>query len=874
MTSGNPNTPPVPAAAALIVTPEALTPEQRERAEDYIARAGLPGLFVGALLAEQTWNIKPLLLDHGVVKLLRFSDPQLHLDQERFEECAELLLRSRQVTGGSARIENGVSGGQLWQRRCFYQRTLAEFDRPHEENLGAHPRDFALELLRSAARAKNAGIVHGHLCRRNIVIEAGVPILVDYGFRSWSFDLIVRSSEAAPELRRGERGDAGADVYGLGRVLQTLLADLLTDEERKLVAAMQDPNAYRRPPLDAVIDILFPGAAAHGVLVPPAGMLQPRTLKLGKVLGTDLEVAAPEPREDAKAEKDEPERSVEETLQWLKGTALIKGDVVQKIRDSMGTDAAADACVTEADKKSPERSSATTQPAAEEARARPAGKKRHRAARRKQEEQPQSAWTLLLALVIIAVAVIGIRRGFFEEQPAKEPRLIPYEQYWTSNMPSKMREVAAAAALEGDEKAELVIVEDALSGSQRPHVRAELLRIAFNARWEHELRPVDREVALKLALVELLRGGVRGLPPLDDVHPAVLLAVLANTEPDAEVPSLGRIPLQRLVSLPQPFGKAFQDLTALGVTSAADPAARSLARILLSEQSARVTQHFLRSGDDARLARGKLALLLRLNQPPAEVVWEAIKTDPAGALRESAGWFDGGTLVNWHDVPARQKALLMSGSLPEEQLRPEHYDDLLRFPVIELRPAVERKLLELYPPENRFTLQVLADQRNALTRDQTIALLTTLLTEKKLQYQLLDRWFGMKPDTGTVLEIVVARRSIQPDDPFSVRAAGYLKARDWSASLPDLKKLIVHQEALVRALAYAKLDAQDPKQALILQYGAAREPLENLRRQIRNKLDDVVGNWGPPPPEEADDSWAGLEEGGVEGQGGPPELPF
>ena len=44
---------------------------------------------------------------------------------------------------------------------------------------------------------------------------------------------------------------------------------------------------------------------------------------------------------------------------------------------------------------------------------------------------------------------------------------------------------------------------------------------------------------------------------------------------------------------------------------------------------------------------------------------------------------------------------------------------------------------------------------------------------------------------------------------------------------------------------------------MILQYGAAREPLDSLRKQIQMKLDDAGGNWGTPPLE---DDWKDMEE--------------
>ena len=894
MTSSSSNKPPPSGVQPLIVTPEALSREQRRVAEDYQQRAALPGVLVGALVGHAAWNIKPLVLDHGVLKILRFSDPHLAWDEERFSECVELMQRVAEVDAAGSRLETGVSSDQIWLRRSFFQRSLVEVGPITEASLGAEPSAFAIQLLQQALDWKSKGLVHGHVCAQNILIEGSSPVVVDHLFRRASPQLVLRTADAAPELQGGEWGDFSADVFGLAAVVRLLLGDRLTEEQKKVLAAMQDRDACRRPRLEIAVDLLFSAQAQQTAPVSRPAEAPPAELKLGKVLGTNLSVAqsassasVPPPAETAPPDR-LPAPTAAETLEWLKGTVVLTGAVVQKIRDEMapagagesgGSPRALPAAAprreeppASAGAAAGERGPAPDREVHEARRHSGVPRKKPRPGKRKEEERArkQSAWSVLLFLLVGVVLIVVLKRGFSSEPPVT-PANIPFENYWSSNLPSRMRAVALAAVVNGDERAELVIVEDALRGIARPNVHADLLRIAFDPRWESELSPQDRSAALKLALPKLLEGSVRSIPALESMHPAVLLAFLASMDVSVEPPgALARVPLGRLAGLPAPYGPAYQALAALDVSSVADPSSRALAKLLVGDASDPVLQRFLGGDGNLPRARARLEILLGLERSKvsAEQVLQAIESSPGGALKDLLQWFSLSALVRWNDVPARAKLALISGTIPDEGLRRENYIDLLRFPIMELRPAAKRKLLQgIFSPDAEETLGVLAGWNNRLSRDQTAMLLTAMLLPGKEQYAPLDAWFDTHPDSATVLDVLAARRAVKVDDPFSVRAAKYLRDQNTPLSLIQLKKLVLHQEALVRALAYARLDPKDPEQVLILQLGAKREPLESLRNQIRSKLDDagIRGDWPVPEavqaPEEEDEPGIEFPEG-------------
>jgi hypothetical protein len=212
----------------------------------------------------------------------------------------------------------------------------------------------------------------------------------------------------------------------------------------------------------------------------------------------------------------------------------------------------------------------------------------------------------------------------------------------------------------------------------------------------------------------------------------------------------------------------------------------------------------------------------------------------SGTLSEVLRWFDGTTLSHWKDVPSAQKLRLAAGVLPPEPLKLEQYADLLQFPVLSVRPEAAAALKQSFFPEGgHSTISLLASPKNRLTRYQNIFLLTALGLDKETRYSFIAKWFEMKPDPQTVLNLVIERRGITQIDPLNIEGARYVSDKNVEISRSQLQKLLMHQEPLARALAYAKLDLTKAVDVQILRKMLKEESSPELKEQIRLKLEDV-----------------------------------
>jgi hypothetical protein len=569
-----------------VITPEALTEVQAARAQSYILASGASGVFVGALVGEAAWDIKPLLLEHGVLSVLRFSDPAMVLHQAQYSFYNRL---SRSLPG-AALLRGAYSGGkadaQFWQRRLFYQRALSELEEIGEESLGVHPVTLAQKLVDVVKAWRRDNIIHGHLCPANVAVEEQSPVVMDYGLCALSSDLSQNAKDLAPEIGPGSLPTYASDIYGLGLVLGVLLEDFVSEEQDKVIGAMLSAAPAARPAIDQVIAGLFPGAAGASRAGVVRSLPERDGLKLGKVLGKHLQV---EQGEGAAMEEPQPasipargdlpqaadhrgrasKRAPADTLQWLKGTVVLGEDIVQKIKDSLaepGSDGEsaheeqpplAGGAEVEANKASDIRGRINTVE----------NVKSFIEKNEKREPPEKISWWFWVMLIVPLILVILHKQGVFSGRVDEEEdvRTIPYADYWQSNLTSKMKEVAAAAVSGKSEAAEMLIVKEALGGQNRPRVRSAFLRIAFNPQWEGELSPLDRQLALKLGLYELLGGQSGELPPLASAHPGVLFAIIGSLKMEDGERSLAGIPLHSLTALPAPYGPGFAELERLGI---------------------------------------------------------------------------------------------------------------------------------------------------------------------------------------------------------------------------------------------------------------------------------------------------------------------
>ena len=256
---------------------------------------------------------------------------------------------------------------------------------------------------------------------------------------------------------------------------------------------------------------------------------------------------------------------------------------------------------------------------------------------------------------------------------------------------------------------------------------------------------------------------------------------------------------------------------------------------------------YFNGNDDPVTAGAKLQALLAASNHNAEVLESTYRTLLSGGsvLRELVKWFEETSLSHWKDVPVATRLQLASGELPEQILKLENYSDLLQFPAAAVRQAAAEKLRRDFFPEDAHSAILLsASPRNRMSRYQTIFLLSALGAERDTRYSLIAAWFNTKPDPQTVLDLVILRRNMKAVDPLSIDGIRYLREQDMALTRPELLKLLSHNEPLVRAWAYTKLDISNPEDLRLLREALKKETLPALKKQIRLKLEDVWDETG------------------------------
>jgi hypothetical protein len=414
--------------------------------------------------------------------------------------------------------------------------------------------------------------------------------------------------------------------------------------------------------------------------------------------------------------------------------------------------------------------------------------------------------------------------------------------------------VARAAIIGRDPAASNAITADILGGSNPEGVMSRLLRVALDDSWREDLSDTDVRAAVIVALVQLFPEGIKELPPLNSLHPAVILAIASETQPKNANAELKSIPLDVVSSLPEPFGSLFSKLKELGVTSLGSPQGIGLAAIATGDTRPQAFEGLLTPiGNDkpAELnfkTRGLINLVLPIvaNNPAAAKELLAAIRDQGSELANLAGWFEIEDLASWSKVPSIEKIKLILGIFPQQELDPSKYADLLTYPVPAIRDQAAAKLKKgLMPAGSADKLLVtLASNVNGFTREQTISLVAALQTDSKMQVPFIAQWFALKPDSDTVVLILVARSNTDSSDIFNLEAARYLRRAEWKAPVELLKLLAVHPEPLARVLAYGKLDPNDPAQREILKKRLSIEKDEGCVKALMAKLSVVSSEGG------------------------------
>jgi hypothetical protein len=460
------------------------------------------------------------------------------------------------------------------------------------------------------------------------------------------------------------------------------------------------------------------------------------------------------------------------------------------------------------------------------------------------------------SLLLVTAAAIGVRLSY----PALSNDLLrhlpfvahsfsaEYARDWTSNDKLLMKIVAQAAIEEHDVSAENTILEDTLSGQNRPGVSANLLRVALSDLWVSELSAIDKRAAVALSVLSIYPEGIKTLPDLTSLHSGVLLAVVGQTRPKKASEQLKSLSIDRLAALPGPVGELFSRLKASGSTDLASPEVIALAGMVSGNPPAETLESYIQPEDSPSVALARLSIalpLLAANESMAQQVL-AILRDRGDELGKVLSWFDIDSLSIWGKVKSSERLGLVLGALPSRELAAENYADLLTFPLAEVRGKSAHALkVRFLQSESDQLFELLSGPQNGFSRDQNVALLSSLSIEESKRAPYLEILFKTKPTPEMVLLLLLARSNKGASDVLNLEASRLLRKSSWQASNEILSLLASHPEPLARALAYARLSPRNPEQKKILQKRLSEESEPNLIKSITEKLAPQVAPTTP-----------------------------
>lgn len=461
-----------------------------------------------------------------------------------------------------------------------------------------------------------------------------------------------------------------------------------------------------------------------------------------------------------------------------------------------------------------------------------------------------SSWRWLVGgVVAVGIGVVGARyavpsiyydlaRNVSFLAPAADPEL---QLAWVSNDKGRMRIVAKAAIDEHDPAAENAIIDDTMSGENRPGVGSNLLRVALSDLWVDDLSTTDRRAAIALSVMPIYAEGVKSLPALATLHPGVILAVAGQSQAKNPSKQLSEISIDRLVTLPAPVGPLFAQLKEGGSKNLGDPEVIALAGIVSGNPPADTLDAYIGSESPLPVALARIAIalpLLAANEPTATQLLATLR-DRGGEMGQTLSWFDIDGLGIWGKVKSADKLRLILGELPEQQLGVQHYADLLTFPLADVRNKSAQVLrAKFLKGESDQLLLVLGGEQNRLSREQTVAVLSALSLDVTKRAPYVEILFQLKPSPEMVLLVLLARSDKDSTDHFNLEAARYLRKNgEWTATTEMLQILAHHPEPLARSLAYARLSTRDPAQRKILQQRLSEEGDKGLAHRVMEKLE-------------------------------------
>ncbi len=460
----------------------------------------------------------------------------------------------------------------------------------------------------------------------------------------------------------------------------------------------------------------------------------------------------------------------------------------------------------------------------------------------------KSSNSFAIYLIIIGFLLLGIWYYFrvTNNYTSVDYSMRQLQADWDSKIPSRMLGVAELAV---DNSIENKIIQDyivstAKSAEQFPNsVNKSLLRIAFNNRWEIELKPEDRRAAISIALASLLNGKLpNDLQSLEELHPGVLLAVTA-TAGDSARKILDKIPAITLTNLSQPFGAAF---TKLLETNTELSCASDEVRLLAKIGSVPVDQikpidikDFLYKDADLRLKA--LSVMVSYDDLIATKVLDVLINQKV-IENEEVKWANTWDLINWGELSSADRLFILAGINPTSRLTVDRVKLLFTHPNPKIRAfAIEtaKEKISFKHAGSKRVFDLLKQNPELLTGEQLLRLAEILQDPTQVTDDRVKTWLSTEP----AVEIVAAML-IGSDSKIDTWFSYYLKQKAWLPDTSTIIKLTKHKDNYTRLYSYTALQNRivngDVKQAdakLILESALANETEADFITQLELMLE-------------------------------------
>ncbi len=440
---------------------------------------------------------------------------------------------------------------------------------------------------------------------------------------------------------------------------------------------------------------------------------------------------------------------------------------------------------------------------------------------------------------MIAAGVMMLALIFYQRSSSTQPELdiaspagyseLQLSEFWRSGLHSRMKEVARVAVdpkSNQNEFALSVIVGSARTGAVNDAgFKAELLRIAFDPRWEKDLSMEDRRTVVALATGPLMGGELHKNPQsIHSFHSAVVLA-LAASGGDGYANILKGFPVDRLYELPAPVSAAFrllgQDET---IRNAYHPAVRTMARLatrgvlpgfenteelhaFISRDSELRTRALalLYSNDSARASRALNAILGHVSlRPTGDNISWAIAHKLSGS--------------DWGRLSPVNRLMVLSGALPEVEFNTSQVQSLLLHPFSEVRAQAIGLALDKYSWKHRGAIPVLKAVKkhsSSLSALQTAQLVAMVSDPDRISDSIVKSWLATKPPRSIVKELLLSSVNAEKSNKLDVYFSRYLEKTGWQPKLKELRELVLHPSRVVRMRAYDQTFKMDNAETAI-----------------------------------------------------------